>query len=275
MPGPPAPPDPRPTFNFNNAANWVGGTAPTGTATIAVPGLFDKGQIVFAQTTTSLANLNMNEAAMFLAAGQTLNLSGTATLTCCFNQRGGLTALGLAGTLNGNVVLNGSPIANSLPQLVGGGVINGTLTALGAIVAPGVINISSALLPGVMTVNGNVTLGNGTSPQTILSILTTADGTSASQLVSTGTASLGSSSVVGINVPSAGSAPFPKSATFTVLTATGGLTGGFGSAFANGPYAFLTPSVAYTSNSALVTVTRDFSSDAVPAQFQAFGDSLN
>ncbi len=127
----------------------------------------------------------------------------------------------LSGTLAGNVTIGGLNVAS------------------GGTVAPGASI-------GTINVNGNVSFGPGSIYQVEVNSAGQSD-----RIAATGTATL-TGGTVQTRVLSNG---FGPSTTYTILTATGGRTGTFANVI-DGGSAFLTPSLSYTGQSVLLTLTR-------------------
>jgi len=137
------------------------------------------------------------------------------------------------------LVVNGS--ITSATTVDAGGTLSGTgslgsvTVADGGILAPG--SFGSV---GRMTINGNLVLDADPAITNI-----TVSGTSSSQINVSGTASLGGALNVNGSYPAAAYLPTTK---YTILTATGGISGTYGSLNTGLNYTFLTPTLYYGSN---------------------------
>lgn len=123
--------------------------------------------------------------------------------------------------------------------LAGNATIGGLNVASGGTVAPGASI-------GTINVNGNVSFGPGSTYQVEVNSAGQSD-----RIAATGTATL-TGGTVQTRVLNNG---FGPSTTYTILTATGGRTGTFANVV-DGGSAFLTPSLSYTGQSVLLTLTR-------------------
>ncbi|MBR3191690.1 autotransporter-associated beta strand repeat-containing protein, partial [Bosea sp. (in: a-proteobacteria)] len=161
----------------------------------------------------------------------TLNLTGTNSYT------GGTTVSG------GKLVVNGS-IANSVVTLTGGtlggsGTIGGVVANTGATVAPG-----NSI--GTLSVSGNVAFAAGSTYQVEVNAAGQGD-----RIVASGSAAISGGTVQVV----AESGNYAAATRYTILTASGGVSGSFSSVTSN--LAFLTPSLAYDSQNVTLTMTRN------------------
>ncbi len=165
------------------------------------------------------------------------NGSGTITFTGVSASTGAITVNG------GMVVMNGSTTAsvnlNAGGMLGGSGSIGGLAVAAGGVVAPG-----NSI--GTLTVNGNVAFNAGS----IYRVEADAAGAS-DRINATGTATITGGTVD----VQAGAGTYNPTTTYTILNATGGVTGAFAAVTSN--LAFLTPSLSYDPNNVFLTLTRN------------------
>ena len=175
--------------------------------------------------------------ASFLTGARPLVKYGTGTLTIA-----GTSSYTGSTTVNGGtLVVDGSLASSSNLQIEAAGTVRGTgtlpRTTVNGTLAPG----NNAI--GALTVNNGLTFNGGSIYQIMAS-------STASSLtnVTGGAASLGGT-VQAILQPGS----FRPSRSFTILTATGGMTGTFAGATSN--YPFLQPSLSYDANDVMLTVT--------------------
>ncbi|WP_118857857.1 hypothetical protein [Sphingomonas mesophila] len=145
-----------------------------------------------------------------------------------------------AGTLAVDGSIGGSVGVSSLGRLTGSGTVNGSISvAGGGTLAPG-----SGI--GTLRVNGNVAFSSGAKFQVDASTRT------ADQLAITGTATIGSNVAVSVAARNGNYAP---TTTFSILTATGGITGQFSGVTTD--LAFLAPSLVHGANSVTLNLVRN------------------
>lgn len=160
---------------------------------------------------------------------------GAATLTLTGNNSstGGTTIL--AGAIVNNGTYSSDIVVDAGGTLSGTGTFGNVSIGDGGTLAPG-----SAGSVGTMTINGNLVLDPDPATTDI-----TISGTAASKVNVSGTASLGGAVVASGAFPAAAYLPTTK---YNILTATGGLSGQFGSVSTSVNYTFLTPTLYYSSN---------------------------
>ena len=198
-------------------------------------------------TTSLQGNILNNAAVVFDQASNGVYagaLSGSGTLT-----KIGAGLLNLTGTnvVGGGTTVSGGTLAvnGSLTSNVtvgAGGAIGGTGTVVGALSIGG-----GTLAPGNSIGTLNVT-GNFTQTGGVYQVEANAGGQS-DKIVATGTATIGGGTTVQVL---AASGIYQRSTTYTILSATGGLTGTYGGVTSN--LAFLTPSLSYDANNAFLTL---------------------
>ena len=162
--------------------------------------------------------------------------TGTLTLTGANTYTGGTTVSG------GKLVVNGSitgAVTLSGGTLGGSGTIGTLAVASGGTVAPG-----NSI--GTLKVSGNVAFAAGSTYQVEVNAAGQSDLITAS----------GSASITGGTVAVlAASGNYAASTSYTILTASGGVTGQFSAVTSN--LAFLTPSLSYGGTSVTLTMTRN------------------
>lgn len=223
------------------------GTAATAPGTLTTTGIqfgAGAGSINFNHTDT-----NYVFAPTMSGAGTINQIAGTTVLT------GDSSAFtGVTNVLGGRLAVNGS-LANSLINVGVDGDLGGTGTV-------GSINVSGTVSPGnsigTLNVNGNVTFAAGS----VYSVEANAAGQS-DKIASTGTAALNGGTVRVL----AATGEYAPSTKYTILTATGGVTGTFASVTSS--LAFLTPSLTYDANDVYLTLIRNLT------QFQDVGATFN
>ncbi|WP_414475990.1 autotransporter domain-containing protein [Microvirga sp. M2] len=144
---------------------------------------------------------------------------------------------------SGRLAVNGS-LANSIVTvangaiLSGGGTIGGLVVRTGASVRPG-----NSI--GTLTVHGNVSFAAGSTYQVEANAASQSD-----HIVATGTATLAGGTVQVL----AENGVYLPSTTYTILTASGGVTDTFDTVTSN--FAFLAPSLGYDANHVFLTLER-------------------
>jgi YVTN family beta-propeller protein/autotransporter-associated beta strand protein len=170
--------------------------------------------------------------------------NGTLTLTGANTFTGGtaLNAGGLVvnGSLASGVTVNGGTLS-------GGGAIGGLTVNSGGTVAPG-----NSI--GTLTVNGNLVQNGG-----IYQVEVNAAG-QGDRINATGTATINGGSVQVL----AQSGTYARNTTYTILNASGGVSGAYSSVTSN--FAFLTPSLSYDSNNVYLLLFQNSSAFAAGAQ---------
>ncbi|MBR3190358.1 autotransporter domain-containing protein [Bosea sp. (in: a-proteobacteria)] len=208
----------------------TGGRA--GTVTLAAGAILNDGAIVTDFTDSATLAMAIDGTGTLTKRGSgTLNLTGTNTYT------GATTVSG------GKLVVNGS-IANSVVTLTGGtlggsGTVGGIVANTGATIAPG-----NSI--GTLTVSGNVSFAGGSTYQVEVNAAGQSD-----RIVASGKATITGGTVQVL----AENGNYAASTSYTILTATGGVTGQFSTVTSN--LAFLTPSLAYDSQNVTLTMSRN------------------
>jgi fibronectin-binding autotransporter adhesin len=186
--------------------------------------------VVFNQTGSgTYAGIMSGSGGITLQGGGVLNLTGTGTYS------GATTVVG------GTLIVNGSIASSSLLSVDPAGVVGGTgplpsTTINGGTLAPG-----DSI--GTITVQGNFTQNGGTY-QVELNSAGQNDRTNVS-----GTATINGGTVQILAAPGS----YANSTTYTIVNATGGVTGAYNPNIAE-DFAFLTPSLGYDANNVFLTL---------------------
>jgi fibronectin-binding autotransporter adhesin len=214
---------PEGTLNIGN-----GGKA--GTITLVAGAILNDGAIVadFTDTATLAAAIDGTGTLTKRGAG-TLTLTGTNTYT------GGTTVSG------GNLVVNGSIVSS---VTLNGGMLGGT-GSVGEIVANAGGTVAPGNSIGTLNVTGNVAFASGSTYQVEINPAGQSD-----RIVASGSATLSGGTVEVL----AENGNYAASTSYTILTASGGVSGSFANVTSN--LVFLTPSLAYDSNNVILTMTR-------------------
>jgi fibronectin-binding autotransporter adhesin len=183
-------------------------------------------------------------------SGSSWLLTGTLTSSLTVVELG---RLAINGTLNSPVIVADTG------TLGGNGTIVGTVSNNG-VVAPG-----NSI--GTLTISGAYVQAAGSHYQVEVDASGASDKIVVTGVPGTATLNGGSVDVV------AASGTYAKSTTYSILTATGGITGTY--AGATSSLAFLLPSLSYDGNNVLLTLTRNFAGGGVTANQRAVGTALD
>jgi outer membrane autotransporter protein len=197
-------------------------------------------------TTSSLQGNILNNATVSFNQAGSGTYAGTMSGTGAVNiQGGGAVTFSGANTYSGattvdasTLIVNGSVAGNVILNnggMLGGTGSVGTLTANNAIVAPG-----NSI--GTLTVNGSFVQNGGTY------VVEANAAGQADRVNVTGAATINSASVQVV----AASGSYGNSTTYTILNATGGVSGTYTGVTSN--FAFLTPSLSYDANNVFLTL---------------------
>ena len=222
-------------FNLNGNTQTVGALSGTG-GTIALG----------AGTLTTNSSANTTLATQITGTGGltkqglgTLNLTGTNTYT-------GPTSV-MAGTLAVNGSLTSNVAVGAAGTLGGNGTITGLVTNNG-IIAPG-----NSI--GTLTINGNFVQSAGSVYQVQVNPAGQSD-----RINTSGMATING----GMVQVQAQSGTYARNTTYTILNATGGVSGAYSSVTSN--FAFLTPSLSYDANNVYLLLFQNQSAFAAGAQ---------
>ena len=162
--------------------------------------------------------------------------TGTLTLTGTNTYTGGTTVSGGKLVVNGSIT---STVTLAGGTLGGSGTLGGMSVASGGTVAPG-----NSI--GTLNVSGNVSFASGSTYQVEVNAAGQSDRIAAS----------GSASITGGTVQVlAENGNYAAATSYTILTASGGVTGQFSTVTSN--LAFLTPSLSYGGTDVTLTMTRN------------------
>ncbi|WP_208948417.1 autotransporter domain-containing protein [Segnochrobactrum spirostomi] len=203
-------------------------------------------------TTGALVGAIVNNAALVFNRSDTYNFPGTISgpgsvtiIGGTVNFTGANSYAGPISVADATFELAPGAVSASSYTIGFGGVIGGTGTIGGLSVLDGG-TASPGYSPGTLTVNGNVTFGSGS----IYRVDVYANGAH-DLITATGTATI-SGGTVEVIAQNGYSTPL---ATYTILTAQGGVSGQFASVVSN--FAFLTPSLTYDANDVYLTLARN------------------
>jgi outer membrane autotransporter protein len=222
------------TLALNSLNQTIGSLAGAGAVTLGSATLTTGND----GTSTTFAGVLSGSGGLTKVGGGTLSLTGANTYT------GETTVNG--GTLVVNGSLAGSVIVNSGGTLRGNGTF-GSLVANGGILAPG-----NSI--GTFTVNGNFAQ-NGVVYQVEVNAAGQSDRINAS-----GTATISGGTVQVL----AQAGTYARNTTYTILNATGGVSGAYSNVTSN--FAFLTPSLSYDANNVYLMLFQSSSAFAAGAQ---------
>ncbi len=205
--------------------------------------------------------------------------TNAATLNVTGGSFTGLTSIANSGTAT---VSTGQNLgATTFTQSAGAFVVNGTFT--------GTTTINGGNLSGVGTLNGAVSINNGGTfapgnsigttnvngnltfdPGSTYQVEVNPNGTS-DLITATGTATINGGTVA--ILPEAGT--YADATTYTILTATGGVTGQFDTTTIDANFAFLTPTLSADPNNIFLELRRAIMPDATPVSFASVAETRN
>ncbi len=219
----------------------VSGGTLTGNSASLQGNIVNNAALVFDQTTngTYAGAISGTGSLTKTGAGQ-LILTGN-------NVVGGGTTVS-AGLLTVNGSLTSSIVVASGGMIGGSGTLIGQLTSNGGVLAPG-----NSI--GTLNVTGNFVQTGGVYQVEVNS------GGQNDKIVATGTAAIGGGATVQVL---AASGTYQRNTTYTIVTATGGLTGTYSGVTSN--LAFLTPSLSYDANNVYLLLFQTASAFASGAQ---------
>ena len=215
--------------NYSGGTTVAGGGTLTGTTTSLQGSIANTGTLIFDQATNGTFSGSLSGSGTVRKEGAgTLTITGTQPLTGQTQALGG--TLLLNGSVQGNVAVVGGTF--------GGNAQIGGLLAFGGTVAPG-----NSI--GTLTVNGPVAFIPGSTYAVEINAAGASD-----KIVATGAATL-SGGTVSI-LPVAGS--YARTTNYTILTAAGGISGAFTDSTMDTNFAFLQPSLSYSTNDVILTI---------------------
>ncbi len=221
------------TLDLNGFSQTIGSLAGAGSTTLGAATLTAGGN----NGSTTYSGAITGPGSLVKVGSGLLNLTGNSTI--------GSTTVS-AGTLAVNAALTGNVTVGAGGTLGGSGTITGLVTNNG-IVAPG-----NSI--GTLNIAGNYVQTAGSTYQVEVNAAGQGD-----RIVATGTASLaGSVQVIAAN------GSYARNTTYTILTATGGISGAYAGVTAN--LAFLTPSLSYDANNVYLLLLQSSSAFASGAQ---------
>jgi subtilase-type serine protease len=215
-------------------------------ATPVAPGTLNVSSVQFG---AGAGTINFNHTASgyvfsrpIFGSGTINQLAGETILTNAFS-----TFTGPTNVTGGRLAVNGS-LANSLVTVSGGGILGGIGT-VGAIAA----NAGGIVAPGnsigTLNVAGNVVFASGSIYQVEVNAAGQGD-----KLLAGGTATISGATVQVL----AAAGNYSPSTSYTILSATGGVSGTFAGVTSN--LAFLNPSLTYDANNVNLLLTRNSTS---------------
>ena len=200
-----------------------------GNSTSLQGNILNNAALVFDQASNGVYASALSGSGMLTKTGAgLLNLTGNSVV-------GGGTTVS-AGTLAVNGSLTSNVTVGAGGAIGGTGTITGLLALNGGTLAPG-----NSI--GTLNVTGNFSQAGG-----VYQVEANAGGQS-DKIVATGTAAISGGTTVQVL---AAQGTYQRSTTYTILSATGGLTGTYGGVTSN--LAFLTPSLSYDANNAFLTL---------------------
>ena len=221
------------TLTLTGANTYTGGTTVSGGIlqgnTLSLQGnILNNAAVVFNQTTAGTYAGNMSG-----SGGMTLQGGGVLTITGNNLYTGPTTVTGSGLVVNGSLASTVTLDANSV---IGGSGSIGGLVSNGAMLAPG-----NSI--GTLNITGNFAQTGG-----VYQVETNAAGQS-DRINATGTATIGGGATVQVLAQPGN---YATSTTYTILSATGGVSGAYSSVSSN--FAFLTPSLSYDANNVFLTL---------------------
>ncbi len=221
------------TLDLNNANNAIGGLSGAGDVTLG------------SATLTAGANNASTTYSGAIAGGGGLVKNGTGTLTLSGTNgyTGATTVTGGRLAVDGSLASSGVTVASG-GELGGSGTINGFNVQSGGTIAPGAAGSAGF---HTLSVSQNASFASGSTYRVVVDAAGHSD-----QLSIGGTAAINGGTVQVL----AGSGRYAANTSYTILSATGGITGsGFGGATSN--LAFLTPSVSQNAHTVTLTMSRN------------------
>jgi len=245
------------------------------TGSVALPNNFASSLPTYLSGGTTLVQTGVGTITGDIGGSGGLTKAGTGTLTLAGANTftGGTTVaagtLALTGSMTGDVTINSAGnFANNGTQtgaITNGGRLSGTGTTTGTVTNAGTWAPGNSI--GTQNVVGAITFNPGSTYEAEVNAAGASD-----KIAVTGTANLLGGTVRVL--PAQGT--YPVSQSYTILTATGGVTGTFTNATSSLP--FLTPSLSYTATDVTLALTRGpnaFASIATTGNQRAIGNTLD
>jgi autotransporter-associated beta strand protein len=212
----------------------------TGGATITTLSGDSTGSLLLGAETLNLSNASSTFNGIIRGAGGGLQITGgVETLTGNNTYTGATTIDGGTLVVNGSIVRSSLATAGFGGMLAGTGTVGSTVIADGGTLMPGLPGIAG----GTLTIAGNLTMTSAAA------YLATVSPTSASLGKINGKALLGGA----LEAYGTGGA-FTSGAKYTVLTATGGIAGGFSTLAVGGSFGSMAPTLSYDANDIFLTL---------------------
>ena len=268
---------------FTGGGTYAGNMTGTGSLNVSATGLlilsgtnaYTGGTTINSGTlqgnASSLQGNILNNAAVVFDQSTTGTYAGAITGTGSLTKTGagllsltGNSVVGGGTTVSGGVLaVNGSLTSNV--TVANGGALGGSGTLIGALAVNGG-TVAPGNSIGTMTVTGNFSQTGG-----VYQVEVNSAGQN-DKIVATGTATINGGTVQVL----ATSGSYQRNTTYTIVTATGGLTGTYGGVSSN--LAFLTPSLSYDANNVYLLLEQAasaFASGAQTSNQRAVGNALD
>lgn len=223
----------------------------TGTNTYSGGTLIAQGTLIGSASSFGVSQI-VNDGALVIEQPTDASFANAINGTGSFSKRGAgnLTLTGTSALVGsttveaGKLSVNGS-LAASTVTVLSGAVLGGSGT-VGGIVANAGATVSPGNSIGTLTVSGNVSFASGSTYQVEVNAAGQSD-----RIAASGSATLSGGTVEVL----AENGNYAASTNYTILTASGGVSGTFSTATSN--LAFLTPSLSYDSQNVTLTMTRN------------------
>lgn len=263
------------TLTLGAASTYVGPTTVSGgTLRAGTAGAFSPFGTFTVGSGTTLDLNGFNQSVSSLSGAGTISL-GTATLTTGSDNSSTTFSGGISGT--GGLVKDGSGVfaLSGVSTYTGPTVVNaGTLTVNGSLASAVSVNSGATLngsgqIANLVVNNATVAPGNSIGTLTVAGNFTQNGGVYQVQVNAVGQNdrinALGGATLNGGTVQvQAQSGSYARNTTYTILNATGGVSGAYSGVTSN--FAFLTPSLVYDANNVYLTLFQPASAFAAGAQ---------